>query len=101
MGDYIVCRSCKSPYCKGCNLKRLEIMLRNGTFECLMNENRVIRISTDVSPVRHGRWNRIYKSRVKAPEGVVCSCCDRWSERGSPYCPNCGAKMDGGNYEPY
>lgn len=101
MGDYIVCRSCKSPYCRGCNLKRLEIMLRNGTLDCLMNANRVISVSTDVAPVRHGhgQWSRSYKSGVEVYEGVVCSCCDMWNERGSNYCPHCGAKMDEANYE--
>ena len=64
-----------------------------------MNENRVISISTDVSPVRHGRWNREYKCGVKVAVGVVSSCCDMWHEIGSNYCPHCGAKMDLANYE--
>ena len=99
MGDFIVCRSCKSPYCKGCNLKRLEMMLENGKLDHLMNENRAINTSTDVAPMRHGRWNNSYKSGAKVYRGFVSSCCDMWNERKSPYCPNCGAKMDGGNYE--
>lgn len=80
MGDYIKCRSCESPYCKGCNLKRLEMMLENGKF--------------DVAPVLHGRWNTAYKSGIKVDEGVVSTCCDTWNARRSRYCPNCGAKMD-------
>ena len=51
MGEYIACRSCNSPDCKGCNLKRLETMLENGKFDCLMNENRCINTSADVEPV--------------------------------------------------
>ena len=96
MAEYIACRSCISPDCKGCNLKRLETMLENGKFECLMNENRGINISADVDPVKHGRWvvDGVY---------VVCSVCNRLTL--SPivkqlpifkFCPNCGAKMDGG-----
>ena len=64
MGDYIVCRSCKSSYCKGCNLKSLEMMLENGKFDGLMNGNIAIIASTDVTPVLHGLWSRFYKSGV-------------------------------------
>lgn len=61
--------------------------------------------TADVAPVRHGRWySRGGRFR--------CSVCDNkaflkdiggtggWSheyeQQKSPYCPNCGAKMDGG-----
>ena len=56
MAEYIECRNCESPDCKGCNLKNLETMLKNGKFDCLMNGNRCINTSDDVAPVRHGRW---------------------------------------------
>ena len=52
--------------------------------------------AADVAPVVHGRWNSMdgYKMRV------VCSVCG-WDvpEYGKfySYCPNCGAKMDGGD----
>ena len=51
--------------------------------------------AADVVPVVHGRWNNMdgYKTRK------VCSECG-WDvpEYGKfySYCPNCGAKMDGG-----
>ena len=62
--------------------------------------------AADVEPVRHGHWyNRGGRFR--------CSVCDNkallkdiggtggWSheyeQQKSPYCPNCGAKMDGGD----
>ena len=62
--------------------------------------------TADVAPVRHGRWySRGGRFR--------CSVCDNkaflkdiggtggWSheyeQQKSPYCPNCGAKMDGGD----
>ena len=52
--------------------------------------------AADVAPVVHGRWNSMdgYKMRV------VCSVCG-WDvpEYGKfySYCPNCGAKMGGGD----
>ena len=95
MAEYIECRECDSLYCKGCNLKNLETMLRNGKFDCIMNENRCINTSADVAPVVHGRWIEHQKYTF----GVMydCSICDNlildnghsWN-----YCPNCGAKMD-------
>lgn len=61
----------------------------------------------DVQPVRHGRWER-YEQGQPFPVGgrgtfVVsysdwfrCSECGVGFEKKSSYCPNCGAKMDGG-----
>ena len=45
-------------------------------------------------PVRHGRWDKVYKSKVTVSDGYVSSCCDMWNERRARYCPNCGARMD-------
>ena len=59
--------------------------------------------TADVVKVRHGRWVKIYENGEPAIEqhkvGVFCSRCiripkDRFTE--SNFCPNCGAKMDGG-----
>ena len=92
MAEYIGCRECDSPYCKGCNLKNLETMLRNGKFDCIMNENRCINTAADVTPVRHGRWvdNGI-------PDSILSGCSVCGFTCGSSsffYCPICGAKMD-------
>lgn len=54
--------------------------------------------AADVEPVRHGRW-------VRKGSNWRCSACGKGYRIscGSPpantfnYCPNCGAKMDGGN----
>ena len=51
--------------------------------------------AADVAPVVHGRWITHYRSGTTVAEGYVSTCCDMWNNRKSPYCPNCGAKMDG------
>ena len=52
MAEYIGCRECDSRDCKGCNLKKLETMLKNGKFDCLMNGNRCINPFAYVAPVQ-------------------------------------------------
>ena len=59
----------------------------------------------DVAPVRHGRWISLTDC---SNAGVYCSVChkkvykedyaicNRKNKLRSDYCPNCGAKMDGG-----
>ena len=50
----------------------------------------------DVVPVVHGEWIEYSCD----PNIITCSECD-WGtspeEKGFKFCPNCGAKMDGGN----
>ena len=97
MAEYIGCRECDSPYCKGCNLKNLETMLRNGKFDCIMNENRCINTAADVAPVRHGRW--VHEHMSEGYAWVICSECEAvihkiLINKRLNYCPNCGAKMD-------
>ena len=55
--------------------------------------------AADVAPVVHGRWETHYRSGTTVPKGVVSGCCDMWNERKTPYCPNCGCRMDGGDDE--
>lgn len=61
--------------------------------------------SADVAPVRHGRWIGVDSSywRWSHDGGHMvehitfrCSECARKSIIKTNYCPNCGAKMDGG-----
>ena len=51
----------------------------------------------EYAQVERGRWGKVYKSKVTVSDGYVSSCCDMWNERRTRYCPNCGAKMDGGS----
>lgn len=54
----------------------------------------------DAMPVVHGRWRRIVVDRRHQIEGDECSACGFvYGGLGIVYfryCPNCGAKMDGG-----
>ena len=53
--------------------------------------------AADVVPVRHGRWG----TNSDRPDSLICSVCkcgfDMWKHDPHNYCPNCGAKMDGGD----
>ena len=55
--------------------------------------------SADVAPVRHGRWELDVLDGTPGyrPVCIVCSECHRVNYGSTPYCPNCGAKMDGGD----
>ena len=44
--------------------------------------------AADVAPVVHGRYNGVQ-------EVFCCSVCGYTVEEETPFCPNCGAKMDG------
>ena len=52
--------------------------------------------AADVAPVRHGEWEIVVGSNGK--EYMVCTCCRVSQDLTGvfTYCPNCGAKMDGG-----
>nr|DAH26599.1 MAG TPA: PROTEIN/RNA Complex, archaeal, ribosomal, 50S, protein.0A [Caudoviricetes sp.] len=46
--------------------------------------------AADVAPVVHGRW-------IKGSSNPYCSECFVECRDETPFCPNCGAKMGGGN----
>lgn len=55
----------------------------------------------DAAPVMHGRWEEKrwtmdYDWGVMNHRAIVCSACDKeiYAGEKTPYCPNCGAKMD-------
>lgn len=66
--------------------------------------NDIMRFPTvDAEPVKHGRWigiNEYCKKNGYTPSGLGnyywCSECGKAEPKTSDWCPNCGAKMDGG-----
>ena len=65
--------------------------------------------AADVAPVRHGRWKKSKGNERPTENGFVhddryvCDCCG-WgccceTKLDFSFCPNCGAKMDGGEGE--
>lgn len=66
-----------------------------GLADCIASE--ILSLpAADVAPVVHGKWVTHYRSGTPVAKGYVSTCCDMWNNRKSDYCPNCGAKMDGG-----
>lgn len=59
--------------------------------------------AADVAPVVHGHWLAWEeqfpdnKPPRKNNLGVFCSACHNHADNINAYCPNCGAKMDGGD----
>jgi hypothetical protein len=50
----------------------------------------------DVEPVRHGKWElETWAFHGSRYESVFCSECRNMADGETPYCPYCGAKMDG------
>lgn len=77
-------------------------------------EYKIVKILTDVAPVVHGLWIPIRESEMTGWDpavagrdpigGYICSACKEEAVYDcndefvlSKYCPNCGAKMDGGD----
>lgn len=54
--------------------------------------------AADVEPVVHGRWVEGVEIQTDTSTlyDYTCSVCSIVTTRESPYCPNCGAHMKGG-----
>lgn len=66
--------------------------------------------TADVQEVVHGEWKEVYDINSQDYNSdnnwwLRCSCCQNhtkinFRKQRFDYCPNCGAKIDGGNDEP-
>lgn len=80
------------------DIETLSTYVKDGYVKAVLNQAvKAIRtLSADAQPVRHGRWDVSSMN-----DFLVCSArCHYWIYKGDQYdyhfCPNCGAKMDGG-----
>ena len=55
--------------------------------------------TADVVPIRHGHWVKEKPDVLIHWHCSVCKNCYYLEEPNANYCPNCGAKMDGGEGE--
>lgn len=51
--------------------------------------------AVEAEPVRHGRWYWLAYDAKPEIGNWHCSLCNGIGSRKTPYCPNCGARMDG------
>ena len=79
------------PACKVCGHWFVKIKPQEEL--CDKCESALYRLSGYVAPVRHGRWI-MHDDEF----GLTCECsaCHIETMGDGNYCPNCGAKMDGG-----
>ena len=115
MDEYINRESLMKRFCERCNEERSESPCEPS--DCFAREVIKTIPSSDVAPVRHGRWIMKHKHRggfrrytgiddmgeqhtITADERVeyddrYCSECGKQSaDNFLNYCPNCGAKID-------
>ncbi len=85
----------EKKHCKDCvyyEVCPLGLMIKGKTGTCLKFKNKA-----DYVEVKHGEWKErkiiIMDNEITA---VRCTACNLTSNSESLYCPNCGAKMDGG-----
>lgn len=55
-------------------------------------------LDVDVAPIRHGSWKEVFYGEAGGYTffNVICSCCGYdMGDKMTPFCPNCGTKMDG------
>lgn len=76
-----------------------EIKLPQGFFEKVDNVPKFYEWldtlpTVEAEPIRHGHW-KPYKTEQGRTLGIYCSKCRQFLlMNATPYCPNCGAKMD-------
>lgn len=87
MVEHIVCRSCNSPNCKGCNIHVLSEMLLSGKFDFLLDETHCINPAADVVEVvrcKECKYSMLWR---KPHEKVIGECSIRkWNSDDEQFC---------------
>lgn len=98
MAEYASLRKIEFELCGGNLPEKYKAFVRR-----VLNDRNLIP-AADVAPVVHARWiHSRYEDCSEQFELVKCSQCNHeayamaFYVRGGNYCPNCGAKMDGGD----
>jgi hypothetical protein len=98
MAEYASLRKIEFELCGGNLPEKYKAFVRR-----VLNDRNLIP-AADVAPVVHGRWiHSRYEDCSEQFELVKCSQCNHeayamaFYVRGGNYCPNCGAKMNGGD----
>lgn len=55
----------------------------------------IVKNQDTVDPVKHGRWVDTGRADYYLNKEYRCSCCNSVDYMSSPYCYNCGARVDG------
>lgn len=77
--------------------KKVEKRLIDYCLESVVDVFEDTGLTADVQPVKHGRWEN-----TNTPNQLRCSNCEiihfiaQYPHGEIKYCPNCGARMDGG-----
>lgn len=97
----IECRYCNELDCTGCNIDRLAFALRRGLLDGLKDEHNAVCITSAIAPATHGWWSKHIFDGIMGgrPWTYMCSYCNFTFPVKTNYCPNCGAKMDGGDHD--
>jgi len=53
--------------------------------------------AADVAPVKHGRWRQVDEIKCECSNCGIIVLIAVYPHGDKNYCPNCGAKMDGGD----
>lgn len=84
IGGFNPCDVCDYKRCKNCILYELVMKF-------------IGHKAADVAPVVHGRWidGKCTNCGDEAPDFIAYIGCELDDWEPTPYCPNCGARMDG------
>lgn len=88
---------CHTHVCKECEYRQGNEYMKMLLCSSYQYAKRLI--AADVAPVRHGRWIIIETlcGNGKERKYYRCSECNKANAIRSNFCPDCGARMDGGD----